>query len=234
MSPFFKESMMSKIKLKCSVVAWSLALAICPLAVAPAAASVITDPVGDFIPTFTGPANADLDVTGFRVDFSGTNFMVHTELAGNVGLTPGGIYVYGVNRGAGFANFAPIGHGGVKFDAVVIVDPGGTIGNIIFDIAANAVVGTISPHIHDNIIDFVMAASVMPSLGFAPDRWGWNLWPRSSPDPTDDAVISDFAPDNSTLAAVPETGAWAMMLAGFGLLGAALRRTRKRLATILA
>jgi hypothetical protein len=46
-------------------------------------------------------------------------------------------------------------------------------------------------------------------------------------------VISDFAPNNSTLstvgvtAAAPEPAIWATMVLGFGLCGAALRTSRR-------
>ncbi len=40
-------------------------------------------------------------------------------------------------------------------------------------------------------------------------------------------MISDFAPDAATFRAiVPEPATWAMMLAGFGLVGVAMRRRR--------
>jgi hypothetical protein len=206
--------------------ACSTALALCLCAATPASADAITDPVGDFLATFTGPHNADLDVTGFSVSLSGTTFNVHTELAGDVGQTTDSLYVYGINRGAGFADFSSIGHGGVKFDAVALFAPGGS-GNIILDIATNTVVGTINPIVNGNIIDFTLDSTLLSSLGLPIEEWGWNLWPRAGLDPTVDSIISDFAPDNSTIKAVPEPSSLALLLGGFAMLGGIVRRTRK-------
>jgi hypothetical protein len=49
----------------------SLVCALLPfVASTPAAATVVIDPVGDFIPSFTGPPADDLDVTSFSVLFN--------------------------------------------------------------------------------------------------------------------------------------------------------------------
>ncbi|HET6971778.1 MAG TPA: PEPxxWA-CTERM sorting domain-containing protein, partial [Phenylobacterium sp.] len=78
----------------------------------------------------------------------------------------------------------------------------------------------------------VVPRAFLPSTGFAPRDYGFNLWPRNGLNPADSTQISDFAPQNALLSAAPEPAAWALMLAGFGLLGAALRR--RRAATAMA
>ena len=88
----------------------TLAAALLPFILsAPAVASTISDPVGDFIPSFTGTASPDLDVTSFSVslDPSGTTFSLGAVLAGDINPALAGFYVIGVNTGSG-AN-APFG-----------------------------------------------------------------------------------------------------------------------------
>jgi len=76
-----------------------------------------------------------------------------------------------------------------------------------------------------NALSVMVPLSLLPTTGFDPGHYGFNIWPRSG-SVGGLAVISDFAPNNSTLAAVPETGTWSLMLGGFGLIGATLRRRR--------
>ena len=79
-------------------------LALAALAVtvsAPASAATVLDPVGDFLPSFTGPRSADLDVTSFSVNYNPAtmNFMIGAVLAGVIDPTQPGLYITGVNTG---------------------------------------------------------------------------------------------------------------------------------------
>src|SRR5262249_35978017 len=66
----------------------------------PLSASVITDPAGDFLTTFTtGPRNGDLDVLSAEVLFDGTNFTFTSTENGPIGTTDGSVFVWGVDRG---------------------------------------------------------------------------------------------------------------------------------------
>src|SRR2546423_13177966 len=92
--------------------------------IASAAPLPFTDPAGDFLSTFTGPQNPDLDVIAFDATFDGATFTFTDQANGPIGTTTGGIFVWGVNRGSntpGFGAFRP----GVLVDAVVIADPTG-------------------------------------------------------------------------------------------------------------
>jgi hypothetical protein len=82
------------------------------------------DPAGDFIPSFVGPRNADLDVLTSEVTLQGSQFVFSTRLAGSVGITSGSLYVLGLDRGEGTSRF-PVIAPGVLFDEVLAVTGGG-------------------------------------------------------------------------------------------------------------
>ncbi|MFO0851911.1 MAG: hypothetical protein U0871_25595 [Gemmataceae bacterium] len=154
----------------------------------PARAVFVTDAANDFVPTFLGPHNGDLDVIGAEVVYDGTNFTFHAVLNGAVGTTPGGFYVWGVNRGAGGQGF-PVIAPGVRFDRVVIFRPDGTsnVPGATVLVRGNEITGIVPA-----------TAPALASTGFAPGQYTWNLWPRSPAIPGNpDGNLSDFAPDNS-------------------------------------
>ena len=204
----------------------SLALALLPFVIStPAAATVVTDPVGDFIPSFAGPNDPDLDVTGFSVAFDPATeiFTIAGSLAGAIDPENDYYYVIGVNTGAGaIAPFGSIGQGNVIFDQVVIVGGEG-----------EAFIGgtDLTFNIMGADFDVLVPLSLLPSTGRDPLEYAFNLWPRTQIDnPADLTAISDFAPDNSEIhpTAVPEPATWLAMLLGFGLVGTALRFRRER------
>ncbi|OAN62213.1 PEPxxWA-CTERM sorting domain-containing protein [Sphingomonas sp. TDK1] len=187
----------------------------------------VTDATGDFLSGYTGPKLADLDVTSFSVsyDSAAKMFTLGTTFAG--GITPGtpGFYVYGVNTGKGAIRpFGGIGQGNVIFDQAIIVQKDGTgsIGGTALDSNWVAIAG--------NILTVKVPLSLLPSTGFSPTHYGFNLWPRTGFG--GNAQISDFAPENATLAAaVPEPASWAMLMLGAGAAGGMLRYRRRRAVT---
>lgn len=210
-------------------------LAACGLALAgagPATAAFVVDPVGDFLPSYTGPRPApDLDVVGSEVTYDGHTFRFYAELAGAVGTTPGGFYAWGLDRGQGAPLFAGLGLPGVQFDSVLAARPDGTgafvdlISGATTPLAAGAV--TVS----GNTITAVLPASAAVSRGLAPDRYTWNLWPRlaagGGAGGGGNQPIPDFAPDNSNalVTAVPVPASAGLLALG-GLTAAGLRRRR--------
>lgn len=190
-----------------------------------AAFSGITDTAGDFLATFAGSAaSTDLDVVSATVTYDAGRdlFRLTSTMAGAIGLTPGGFYVWGVNRGAGTAGFAANGIDGVRFDRVVLLRPdgSGTIPGV-----GNLPGGSVS--ISGATITGFVPGAMLVSTGFGKLDYTWNLWPRDGAF-AGFAAISDFAPDNasftSTPGLVPEPQTAALLLAGLAAVGAVARR----------
>jgi hypothetical protein len=183
----------------------------------PAQAGPITDPALDFLPTFLGPKNLDLDVLSAEVLLDTHNFTLHAVLNGPVGTTVGGFYVWGFDRGShtqGFPVIAP----GVLFDTVVVLRANGT---------TNAAGGIVT--ISGNEITGVIPRGDLPSVGLlSQEQFMWNLWPRSvaiAGNP--DGNVADFAPNNSDAAItfVPEPPSLALF--GFGVFVLGVWRYRR-------
>lgn len=187
------------------------------------AADSISDPLGDFLPSFAGLASAspDLDVLGATVTYnpSTDQYTFSSVQAGEVGTTANGLYVWGVNRGGGTAGFAANGLPGVLFDSVVLLRPNGTgsIGATALPAGAVTVAG--------NTITGVVSGSLLPSTGFAKANYTFNLWPRNTSF-SGFAAISDFAPNNANFTAVPVPEPASVLLMGLGVAGLLAWRRR--------
>lgn len=190
--------------------------------IANAQAAVITDPVGDFIPSFTGAKTADRDVVSASASYANGVLDFGGTFAGTVGSMAGTVYVFGINRGAGTARFGALATG-VLFDSVVIVTPG--VSTVVRDFAAGTVtaLAPAATTISGNSLDVMMAGTLLPSTGSSVAQYTVNLWPRSGL--TDNSQIADFAPDNSNFGVtVPEPAS--VVLLGAGLLGLMAARRR--------
>jgi hypothetical protein len=183
------------------------------------ARAAITDPAGDFIPSYVGPHNADLDVLSASAIYDGSFFRLGATLAGTIG-TPGGLYVWGFDRGQGTARFGTIATG-VLFDSVVTLTTDGTAA--VRDLLSN--IGTTLPagdvRISGSQFQIDVPAALLPSAGLQPGDYTVNLWPRLGAG--NNNQIADFAPDNSNFrVAAPEPASLGLFAVGLAALG--LRR----------
>lgn len=202
------------------------ALAILGWCAGSAAAAVIIDPANDFLSTFPGPFNGDLDVLKAEVFFDGTNFFFTSTQNGAIGTTPGALFVWGVDRGSGtprFGAFRP----GVLFDSVVVIAPGGvsTVRDFITGSVTNLPPAAIT--FSGNNIQALVSKMVLPTEGVDFSQFTVNLWPRTGLAST--SQIADFAPDNNNAAitlvkTIPEPNTFTF--AGAAVLALFLARRR--------
>lgn len=211
-------------------------MALTSAVIAPSAKADAIDPANDFLGTYQGPQNGDLDVLSTGAVFNGTSFLFTATLNGPVGSTVGGFYVWGVNRGNGTAGFASLGLNNVLFDQVLIVRPNGTNAALATGTTGGNTLGPGSITFAGNSLSVLVPASFLPNNGFTFGQYTINLWPRASffPNGTTplagNAAISDFAPNNANVqvTSAPEPGSLAFAaLGGIGLVGGVLRRRHK-------
>lgn len=203
--------------LRSTIVAFALLMA-----TVPAVAATRTDPANDFLPTYTGPRNGDLDILQYSASIVGDNFVLSSTMADAIGTTANAIYVWGVDRGKGVAGFnASLGLDKVLFDSVVILRPDGSGTVNLIPGATALAAGSVT--ISGNMITGTIPIALLPGNGFTAGHYGFNLWPRLNGGTV--ANIADFAPDNGTFRAVPEPASWALMIAGFGMIGTMMRRS---------
>jgi hypothetical protein len=203
------------------------------------ASAAVSDPAGDFLATYTGSQDADLDLLSGDVAFDGTSFLFTATVAGQIDATPGQLYAWGIDRGAGTPridllrdpDIAP----GILFDAVVVMLPNGTLTVVTIPLMGaptftNFVGGTT---VAGDTLSATVPLSSLFSTGFASEDYTFGLWSRMRINPTVDGTnneIADFLTGSGTLNArvVPEPATWLTMLLGFGLVGGVIRSARKR------
>jgi hypothetical protein len=185
---------------------------------AAANAFAVTDPRGDFLPSFTGQHVGALDIVSADVAFdpAADVFDLRATTAGPIGGTKGAAYVFGFNLGGTTKTpFVAIGEPGVSFTTAVTLQANGTGA-----VGATAVATRVSG---DDIFATVPAA-LLPTSGVADADVTWSLWS------VDTGVAglarnADFAPDGQIrVSAVPEPAPVALMGAGLGFLVLAARR----------
>lgn len=156
--------------------------------------------VTDLLPTYTGPSGVDLDILTADVGYSAHNgkLIFRARLGGAIGKTPGAVYVFGLDRGAGTARFVggvpSIGQG-VLFDSALVVNSDGTG---FFNDLINARVTPLAPgavRIEGKRLIVSLAAHLVPPAGRAISSWTFNVWPRVGLGSNNQ--IADFAPDAS-------------------------------------
>ncbi len=185
-------------------------------------ATVVMDVQNDWAIGYPGPNNPDLDVRSFSANYdaSTSSFTLVGHMWGDINTSQPGIYVIGANTGSGLQHpFGPQGAPNVTFNQVIVLQRNGTGA-----VSGHALTSTIA----GDMISVNVPLAFLPSTGAAAIDYTFNLWPRNGTN-----QISDFAPDNSDVTAVPEPTVWAMLITGFALLGFAAR-TRRRSAAAFA
>jgi len=188
----------------------------------PAAAELITDPIGDFFPLLdsAAPRGGDLDVVSAQAFLRGGHLHFTATMDAPIGTTDLAFYVWGVDRGTGAitADFARHGLPDIVFDALLIANNDGTgLVNLIRPglppISTPLPPGSVT--MAGNTIDVMVSLGLLPSTGFLPSDYEWNLWPRWRGVPFGDTQISDFAPDDrNARLTVPEPAVLALLAVG--------------------
>jgi hypothetical protein len=191
---------------KRSIALFALAVA-AALATAQADASPLIDAQGDFLPSYVGPKDADLDVRfadvvidpkAGTITFSGT-------VAGPIDKTSTKLYVFGVDRGRGEVGRDLVFQGplggepkigkSVRWDAAIGLTASGQA--VLFDALNPGIVPLpdVAVRVAGSEISATVPLSLLPSQGFKLRDYTFNFWPRSEVSLAN-TVLSDFAPDN--------------------------------------
>jgi hypothetical protein len=198
------------------------------------------DPQGDFLATYTGPQNGDLDVLSLSATYTASGVTLTSTMNGSVGTTAGSVFLWGVDRGSGTQRLIDsgppaVGPSGILLDAVVRFESGGGGRVVTFPAVGLPITTILDPSIvsiSGNTISGTIPFDLLPSTGFAPQDYRYIFWTRSALG--SQSLIADLAPDEHSFAAsaVPEPRTWAMMLMGFGTIGYSVRRRRRALVQV--
>jgi hypothetical protein len=199
------------------------------------ASAEVLDPAGDFLATYTGPQNGDLDALALSVTFTSSGVTLSSTVNGTIGTTSGSAFIWGVDRGSGTDRLITsgppaVGPADLLLDAVVRLESGGGGRVMTFPAVGAPVTTLLDPStiiISGSTVTTTIPFAVLFSTGFAPEDYTYAFWTRSALGSQE--FIADLAPDGGSIPAapVPEPGTWAMMLLGFGAVGFAMRHRGK-------
>lgn len=187
-----------------------LALAVLAALAVPAQAAPVVDAAGDFLPTYAGPKDADLDVrfADVVIDAKAGTVTLSGVLAGPIDRASGKFYVFGIDRGRGEVGRdlvfqGPLGGepkigAGVRWDAAIGLLANGQA--VFFDALNPGVVPLpgVAVRIAGNEISATVPLALLPSQGASLKDYTFNLWPRSQVSLAN-TTVADFAPDNGDM-----------------------------------
>jgi hypothetical protein len=167
--------------------------------------AVIADPVGDFLPTYTGVQAPGLDVVAHEVVLieEQGRIVFYGKMAGSIAETQAvaGVYLIGVDRGQGTPRFLNPGNSppeigpNVVWDAIVRVSPNGTGGFLNSLTGAGTPLDPASITINGDEFTVSVPLSLLVTTDSRPPaEWTYNLWPRNGLGKN--VQVSDLAPDD--------------------------------------
>jgi hypothetical protein len=166
--------------------------------------AAISDPVGDFLSTYTAPQLPGMDVVAHEVVFleDQDRVVFSGRMAGPI--TPiqeiNGLYLFGLDRGRGTPHFlggTPQIGPNVVWDSVVRINPNGTglVNNQVAGVITQLNPTDISIN-GDEFTASVPLSLLLPTATRPPEEWTYNLWPRNSVVIGQNVSVSDLAPDD--------------------------------------
>ncbi len=174
----------------------------------------------------------DLDVKSATVSYDANNIYLSATMFGAIGSTDTGFYVWGVNTGTGVdffqqqADHPDVGKG-INFDTFIVLNTD-LMGAVNY-FSGEPSEGIKKITIDGNTISAVISRNVLEDAATIDiSQFGFNMWSRTTGF-AHNSDVPDFAPNDHNFnasASVPEPAAWALMIAGFGLVGSTLRRRR--------
>lgn len=188
-----------------------LAAALCASGLAGTAHALpFLDASQDFLPSYTGPKDSDLDVVQADVviDEQAQTITLSATMRGSIDTRSSKLYVFGIDRGAGAAGGNLVFHGpvggepkignGVMWDSAIALTAAGQA--LFFDVLNPGLVPlpNVAVTISGNQISATVPLSLFPSQGFKLKEYTYNVWPRSELTLANTAV-SDFAPDGGNV-----------------------------------
>jgi hypothetical protein len=174
----------------------------------PSSAAPFIDAQGDFLPTYVGPKDPDLDVrfADVLIDPKAGTITFSATVAAPIDKASTKFYVFGIDRGRGEVGRdlvfqGPLGGepkigGGVRWDAAVGLTASGQA--VFFDALNPGIVPQpdVAVRIAGSDISATVPLSLFPSQGFKLADYAFNLWPRSQISLAN-TTVADFAPDNA-------------------------------------
>ncbi len=185
-----------------------LSLAVLAGLCAPAVqAAPFIDAQGDFLPTYAGPRDADLDVrfADVVIDPKAGTVTFTGIVAGPIDKASGKFYVFGIDRGRGDVGRDLVFQGalggepkigaGVRWDAAIGLLANGQV--VFFDALNPGVVPLpdVTARVDGDEISATVPLALLPSQGASLKDYRFNLWPRSQVSLAN-TTVADFAPDN--------------------------------------
>ena len=206
----------------------------------PINAAVFSDPAGDFLGTFVGPQNGDLDILSGSAGFTSDDLLLSSTMSGAIGTTSGSAFIWGIDRGSGTDRLITsgppaVGTPDILMDAIVRLQADGAGAVLTFPTMGAPVTTLLDPSaitISGNTISARISRTLLPTTGFAFSDYTYINWSRSLLG--GQQFIADLAPDASfTATFVPEPATWSLMIAGFSLVGGVLRLRRRAALSVL-